>query len=563
MKPAAAVVELDVAELHELLQRAKTDPLRDEDYQKLKNVVDTLALLTQLLEDRNVTIQKLRQMLCRASSEKTRTVLGANGELCGSVASEPAATAQDASQVGDPGYGEGPNSENKGAPDSKAKGHGRNGACQYTGGTKIRIGHESLRAGDGCPKCLKGKVYASVPPGYLVRLVGQAPVGATVWELEKLRCNLCGEVFTAQQPEGVGSEKYDATSAAMIAILKYGSGFPFYRLQGLQQSLGIPLPASTQWAIVAEEATTIQPAFGELVRQAAQGEVVYNDDTTARILALMKERAAAAAAGNEWERTGVFTSGIVSTRDGRHIALFFTGRKHAGENLADVLRKRAAELGPPIQMCDALSRNLPQELQVILANCNAHARRHFVQVAPSFPGECRYVLETLRDVYHNDEVARAQALTPDQRLAFHQAHSGPLMDQLHQWLQDQIEQRKVEPNSTLGGAISYMKNHWKRLTLFLHVAGAPLDSNVVERALKKAILHRKSALFFKTTRGAGVGDLFMSLVHTCELAGANPLDYLTELQKHAGKLAENPEAWMPWNYRETIAILTASPPAPT
>lgn len=553
MKPAAAVVELDLGELHELLQRAKTDPLGDEDYLKLKNVIDTLALVTQLLQDRNVTIQKLRQMLCRASSEKTRKVLEANGQQ--SRSDEAAAAGQD------PREGAG---EKNGTPDdNKSKGHGRNGACQYTGGTKICISHESLKAGDGCPECLKGKVYASVPPGYLVRLVGQAPVGATVCELEKLRCNLCGEVFTAQEPEGVGPEKYDATSAAMIAVLKYGSGFPFYRLAGLQQSLGIPLPASTQWEIVAEEATTIQPAFGELVRQAAQGDVVYNDDTTARILSLMKERAAAEAAGNAWERTGVFTSGIVSTREGRQIALFFTGRQHAGENLADVLRKRAAELSPPIQMCDALSRNLPKELQVILGNCNAHGRRRFVEVAPSFPGECRYVLETLRDVYHNDEMARTQALTPDERLAFHQAHSSPLMDQLHQWLHDQIEQRKVEPNSTLGGAISYMKKHWNQLTLFLQVAGAPLDNNVVERALKRAILHRKSALFFKTTRGAGVGDLFMSLIHTSELSDANPFDYLTELQKHAGKLAENPQAWMPWNYRETIGSLTASLPAPT
>src|SRR5204862_434258 len=120
-------------------------------------------------------------------------------------------------------------------------------------------------------------------------------------------------------------------------------------------------------------------------------------DTTMKILTMMPARSPTEeCAEEESERTGVFTSGIVSTREGRRIALFFTGRKHAGENLAEVLSQRAAELGPPIQMCDALSRNPPKEFQVILANCIAHARRKLVEVAENFPEECRYVLEQLR-----------------------------------------------------------------------------------------------------------------------------------------------------------------------
>ena len=112
----------------------------------------------------------------------------------------------------------------------------------------------------------------------------------------------------------------------------------------------------------------------------------------------------------------------------------------------------------------------------------------------------------------------------------------------------ELDQKKVEPNCGLGQAISYMLNHWKPLTLFLRVPGAPLDNNICERALKKAILHRKNALFYKTENGARVGDLFMSLIHTCNLAGANPFDYLTELQKHSAELADHPEKWLPWNY---------------
>jgi transposase len=132
------------------------------------------------------------------------------------------------------------------------------------------------------------------------------------------------------------------------------------------------------------------------------------------------------------------------------------------------------------------------------------------------------------------------------------------MDEFEKWLTEQLSERKVEPNSGLGMAISYMKNHWSPLTLFLRVAGAPLDNNLCERALKKAILHRKGSLFYKTENGARVGDLYMSLIHTCQLGASNPFHYLTELQKHAEELTQRPQDWMPWNYRETLVRAGAS-----
>ena len=170
------------------------------------------------------------------------------------------------------------------------------------------------------------------------------------------------------------------------------------------------------------------------------------------------------------------------------------------------------------------------------------------------------MLETLRGVYHNDALAREQGLLPQDRLRFHRKHSGPLMKELHDWMEAQFAERKSEPNSGLGKAISYLLNHWPKLTLFLRQPGAPIDNNIVERALKKAILNRKNALFYKTLNGAGVGDLFMSLIHTCELNGVNPFEYLTELQRHSEELKQKPSDWMPWNYRETVARL-ATPAA--
>lgn len=330
-----------------------------------------------------------------------------------------------------------------------------------------------------------------------------------------------------------------------------------------QKDLGIPLPAATQWELVASRADALIPAHQELIRQAAQGEVLYNDDTAMKILDLSGAHPPDKADPEvSEERTGVFTSGIVSTAQGRRIALFFTGRKHAGENLASVLKLRSAEAGPPIQMCDALSRNMPAQFETVLGNCLAHGRRKFVEVADLFPEECRHVLETLRDVYRNDELAREQAMTPEQRLTFHQAESGPLMNDLDRWLTEQFELHLVEPNSGLGQTIRYMRKHWQKLTLFLRVPGAPLDSNAVERALKKAILHRKNSYFYKTQNGARVGDIYMSLIHTAELAGAAAFNYLLALLRNAEKVAGNPADWMPWNYEAQLADATnTGPPA--
>jgi hypothetical protein len=246
----------------------------------------------------------------------------------------------------------------------------------------------------------------------------------------------------------------------------------------------------------------------------------------------------------------------VATRDGRRIALFFSGRQHAGENLRDILKQRGAELDAPIQMCDGLSRNLPKELETILANCLAHGRRNFVELYDRFPDECRHVIKALKVIYHNDQVAREESLSAEQRLAYHQAHSKPTMDGLKDWLQRQFDEKLVEPNSALGEAIQYLLKRWNALTLFLRKAGAPLDNNLCERALKKAILHRKNSLFYKTRNGARVGDIYMSLIYTCELNGVNAFDYLNQLQLHASDVAEHPERWMPWNYRDNAAAST-------
>lgn len=572
IRAKATIIELDMKKLEDVLRRAET-ALREEDYETIKAVVDSYAYLADLVGNKNTTIARLRKLLFGAKTEKTAAVVSRAQEDKASAdqrfASVPAGMDAPAASAQE---GDGKAALEKGTEaqsDSRAPGHGRNGADAYTGAEKIEVPHPSLAPGDPCPKCDQGTLYDTGRPGVVVRLVGQAPVGATVYYLQKLRCGLCGVVFTADPPAGVDADPArDATVGSMIALLKYGSGMPFNRAETLQAGLGIPLPASTQWDIVEAQAERAEPVFAELARQAAQGDVVFNDDTTVKILEMMGERARQAAlaeqpgedaaedsadeAAKKPQRTGTFTSGIVTTREGRRIALFFSGRQHAGENLADVLARRAADLPSPIQMCDALSRNVPGKLPTILANCLAHGRRQFVDVVEQFPEECRHVLESLAVVYRNDALARERNLSPQQRLLFHQAESGPAMEDLHVWLVRQLDDRRVEPNSGLGKAMAYLLRHWEKLTLFLRVPRAPLDNNLCERALKKAILHRKNALFYKTCHGAHVGDVFMSLIYTCQLCEANPLDYLTELERHADRAGENPQNWMPWNYRQTL-----------
>jgi transposase len=496
-----------------ICSRVDTSPLPEEDRRIIKAVMRDYLLVGQTFIEKSHTIQKLLRMIFGARTEKAATVI--------------------------------PDLRNKPKGEKPTpRGHGRNGAASYTGGKKVPVSHTSLKSGDVCPGCHKGKVYPTTP-GVTVRITGDAPLTATQFECEKLRCNLCGEVFTAT-PDDAGSEKYDATAGAMIALLKYGTGVPFNRLAALQDALGIPLPASTQWDIAEKNGDRAHPAYKELLRQAAQGEIVHLDDTTMKILLAINEKEG---------RSGTFTTGLLSVNGGRKIALFFTGHKHAGENLADLLAKRHTGLSPPIQMCDALSRNTPKELTTIVANCLSHGRRNFVDVAQSFPEECRQVIELLAEVYKYDARAKEEKMMPRERLDYHRSHSGPVMERLRAWMHAQFDEKRVEPNSGLGKAFSYMLKHWEPLTLFLRVPGAPLDNNICEQALKMAIRHRRNSLFYRTLHGAYIGDLFMSLIHTCRLSKVNPLHYLVALQKYSHEVFKNPQEWLPWNYETAVARL--------
>ena len=531
-------LEVTREDIKALRDRAKRGELSvsTEDAELIESLAETVVVLSEAVEKKGTSIRRLLKLLFGAKTESKRQLFGKN----------------DADDDPPDGGAQGKCGD-KAKP--RAKGHGRNGVDAYSGAQRVAVKHPDLKAGDPCPDCDRGKLR-ELDPSRMVQVSAQTPVTAKVYECERLRCNTCGKAFTAPAPAGVAQRKYSRNVGVLIALLKYGSGMPFARLEALERMAGIPLPASVQWEQVAQTASPLWPVLDALEIQAAQGQVVHNDDTGMKVLDLMKQRDESdAAEPGKKQRRGIFTSGIVSQVGTRRIALFRTGHRHAGENLGQILSRRAQDAPKPILMCDALSRNLPKELEVLLANCLGHARREFVDLVEDFPEPCRYVIEQLAEVYKNDAYAREQKMDPRTRLAYHQEYSKSLMEDLESWCHAQLDEHIVEPNSNLGKAINYLIRHWKALTLFLQQPGAPLDNNICERALKKAILHRKNSMFYKTQNGARVGDLFMSLIHTCQLNGVNALDYLQTLTKHPDRLATAPEQWLPWTYRETIAAL--------
>jgi transposase len=524
--------------------------LGQSDFDLFKRLLNTILAVTAILNSQRAMLARLRRLFGLSSSEKTRNLLGSPEDTTtppdepGTGPSEP-----DSSPSGQDGPCVDPKR-------NKRKGHGRLPTSMYEAATHVAVPHQSLLVGGACPACRSGKLYELKEPAQILRIFGQPLLAGICWDCQRLRCSACGAVHTARAPAEAQGPKFDESAAAMLALCRYSLGLPHNRLEKLQRNMKLPIPASTQWEVIEENALAFEPVFAELEKQAAQGEVVHNDDTYARLLAFMGERRAKLLHDAELpdpERVGLFTTAIVSITNDEPLVLFYTGRKYAGENLSALLEARATELEPPVLMSDGLdSRNLPTGHAVTASNCLAHARRGIVDQVVNFPKECRHVLEVLRKVYRVDAECKKGGLSRDERLARHQRDSAPAMQGLKAWIEDELAQKRVEPNSELGKAYKYMLKRWEKLTLFLHRAGVPIDNNVCERTLKMAIRHRRNSLFYRSERGAEIGDMFMSLIHSAELRAENAFEYLTAVLRHEKAAAASPVDWLPWTYRATI-----------
>jgi transposase len=529
------------AEIEKLIEQIRGTNLEQSSKEKIERLLRTVLILVQLLQRKNMSIRKLREMIFGPRTEKHK-----RPNLSGEKKSE---TEEGESQVANQSNQSASGEQN--SVDSLHKaiqmGHGQRAASDYSGAKVVKCRHQQLKAGDSCPNHLcGGRLYDLNDPTGLLQFTGQPLIMATYYEREVLRCAKCQDRYTALLPEGIKPERYDATCDATIALMKYGGGMPWYRQSALQTMCGVPLSQATMWERCEATADAALGIFLLLSRMAADGEVMHTDDTWVRILSCMKED------GKEQEKgRATNTSGIIVKVGERKVALYMSGRHHAGENLARILKMRSKGLDKPIQMSDALAANWIGEEEVIGAKCLVHGRRNVFELAEIYPAECQVVLDAIGKVYRYE--AETAGMSKQGRLRHHQENSGPVMESLKQWIEEQFSQRLVEPNGSLGKALQYWLNHWKELTTWLREPGAPLDNNEVERALKQFILMRKNSLFFKTEHGASVGDILASLIMTCRLNGINAWEYLVTIVSNKAEARSNPHQYLPWTYKRDEA----------
>lgn len=537
-KTAPESVELTAAELEALYLRIDNNTLDEEDKRLVKGSLQSTMWLRQTLEAGKLTLHKLRHLLFGFRSEKRKKLPKDEDENSEKESLPVASTETIISNSAD---------DKK----SKSKGHGRLGAAAYPDAEKVEISHATLKAGAPCPERCGGRLY-KIDPGVFIRVKGQNIAKVINYQMEKLRCALCGLVVTADLPKEVkaGEGKYDFRFKALLAAQKYFVGVPFFRQEHFQKMLGLPLPDSTQWDLIEQVANAVHPVIGALEEIAANGDIIHNDDTPVKIMEVIR----ANKRDPTRARKGMFTSSLFARAGPHKIALYYSGTKHAGENLGYVLKKRGSSFSPLIHMSDALSANFVKEFEDIIkkALCLSHARRQFTDIEVFFPTECGHVIHEMGKIYLHDKEAKERNLTDEERLLYHQKHSGLVMKELKKWLDEQIEQNLAEPNGGLGKAIQYARRHWEGLTLFLREAGAPLDNNVCEQMIKIAIRLRKNSLIHRTCHGATIASILMSLIQTCRLSDVNPIDYLTVCQENKKALFKNPSHWLPWTYEATL-----------
>lgn len=525
-------------EIENLIEQIRGTNLDPGSKDKLERLLRTILTLVDQLQRKKTSINKLRELIFGKRTERRSGGKGGDEKNASESGKPPD---EQSSAAGDPdAKGEARTGESEEKP--KRKGHGHRAASDYPGAELVQCPHEQFKPGDHCPSTLcGGRLYDLDEPTVLLQFTGQPLLTATNYERQVLRCAKCQERYEASLPEGVEDERYDATCDATIALMKYGGGLPWTRQAGLQEMGGVPLSETTMWERCEATADAALGVFQQLLRLAANGELLHTDDTWVRILSCLKE-------DEEKKGRATQTSGIVVKAAGRKIALYFSGRHHAGENLAELLKKRDQELGRPFQMSDALAANSSGGNDVVHLFCLAHARRTVYELENLYPAECKVVLDAVGAVYGYDE--QTVGLSPEQRLIHHQEKSGPVMAKLKEWIERQFAERLVEPNSNLGKALQYWRNHWEKLTVWLREPGAPLDNNEAERALKRFILMRKNSLFFKTEHGAAVGDILASLIQTCRLNGVNAWDYLVTIIRNRSDARRNPHLYLPWNYKQ-------------
>lgn len=528
-----------VEELAALQARVAARQLEPDDWARLGKLIHSFLMLVQMLEHPKLKLRQIRQKLFGEGTKPP----GPPPVRPADTSAAPASTPEEAETQATPTENESPGE----ARSAQRKGHGRRAARAYRGAELVTCVHQELTSGDGCPLTgCAGKLHDTVRPLEFIRWVGHPPLTATRYEQQVLRCGHCQQRFAAELPAGISAEKYDATADVALVLHKYGNLTPWTRLAGMQESCELPLAETTQWERCECVADALLPVYLELEKQAANAELLGADDTGVKILSQLKAQPLLP----EKLRRATQTTGVVAEQASNRIVLLFNGAHHAGEVIGKLLKLRGSDLAQPIQIGDASARNWDHEHEVIPAKCWAHADRRFKELTSVFPAEVKFVRGQIAELYKTERAARQFALSPEARLLWHQARSLPVLAELKSWLERQCAEKLVEPNSALGKEIQYLENHWHELTEFMRTAGVPLDNNATESALRRPVLLRKNALFFKTEHGANVSGLLMSLLATCRANAVNAWEYLLSAYRNARAVREKPADWLPWRWAE-------------
>jgi transposase len=297
---------------------------------------------------------------------------------------------------------------------------------------------------------------------------------------------------------------------------------------------------------------------------AAQAPLLYGDDTGATIFRLDSEVKAQRRTGKQVKRTGCHVSAIIARlAGGQHAAVLRIGIQHTGEFLDEILAARSCDLPPPMIMGDASSSNAVTILKIEMCGCNSHAIRRFKDLEEQYPQEVAPILEAYRAIFKHDAKTKADAMTDAERLAYHRTHSRPLFKQMCRDANALFEQRIVEPNSNLGGALDYLLNHQRALGAFFRLPGAPICNNLLERELRLPVRLRDAAPLFRSREGAAIAASLWTLCITALLNSVNLFEYLGHLQRFANDVRMSPNKWLPWNYEQRVDVLTSGSKART
>ena len=537
------------------------------DIDLILNIVQSYAHMLEKLKGHNVTVNHLRKELGIKPRRESLKELSKDLKETQNFAADSEFTLDDApleeNAVQDEPVPKNDNDRSSKKTSSDSKPSKRNGKRTAEDFEKAETQHHSLAhisSGDNCSHCIRGRFY-KYEPAQFIRITGQAPLQATQHLSERMRCNACGIYETASLPaevlaDGDPGQMYGYSARSVMAIHKFLAGHPYHRQESLSEILGCPVAASTAFEQCEKLADSIKSIHTSLLTNASTAYHYNIDDTRNRILNAEPKLIDKRNGKGQNLRTAVYTSALIATLiDEKPIAIYKTNIGHAGELIDSVLINRPLGLPAPLVMSDALSWNKPSVRDVVHSLCMVHSRRQFCAIFEEDSAACSDIIAKMDKFFDFDREAKTKGLDADARLSWHRKHSLPLMEEMQASFMASLESKEVEANCNLGSAMKYFLKHYDGLVKFCEVPGARLHNNLVEGIIRMVVLGRKNAFFYKTSVGAAVADVIMSVGVTAQLNGINVFDYFNDLQRYSEQVKIDVDAWLPWHYRNTRNLL--------